>query len=255
MNMPAVIDHAAPATTPMEMIDRAVASGASIDVLERLMSLQERWEANQGRRAFDAAIAAAKAEIPIINKNRTVDFTSAKGRTNYRHEDMAEIAKTVDPILSRYGLSYRYRTAQDGKAVTVTCIVSHRDGYSEETTLSTGIDESGNKNATQGIGSAVTYLQRYTLKAALGLAASTDDDARKAEPAKATVEMMTASDYQQLQARVAAQGDDADKVEAFLCQKHGVETLHELTKPQWIASMAMLAKREAASKGATNATS
>lgn len=165
------------AVTPMEMLDRALSSGASPDTLEKLMALQERWEKNNARKAFDAAMAAAKAEIPIIIKNREVDFTTAKGRTNYVYEDLASIAKAVDPILARHGLSYRFRTTQDGGGVTVTCVISHRDGYSEENALSAGRDESGNKNSIQAVGSAVTYLQRYTLKAALGLSATKDDDA------------------------------------------------------------------------------
>jgi hypothetical protein len=163
--------------TPMDMLNKAVAQGANIDVLEKLMGLQERWEANQARKAFDEAMAAAKAEIPTIAKNREVDFTSSKGRTNYRHEDLAEIARTVDPILSRHGLSYRFRvTSNVNEPVSVTCILSHRAGHSEETTLSAGRDDSGNKNSIQAVGSAITYLQRYTLKAALGLAAASDDD-------------------------------------------------------------------------------
>lgn len=165
------------ALTPMDMVGRAVASGASIEVVEKLMALHERWEANQARKAFDEAMSAAKAEIPVIFKSREVDFTSAKGRTHYRYEDLAEIARTVNPVLGQHGLSYRFRTTSPAnEPVTVTCIVSHRLGYSEENTLSAGRDESGNKNSIQAIGSTLTYLQRMTLKAALGLAASDDDD-------------------------------------------------------------------------------
>jgi hypothetical protein len=167
--------------TPMVMLDRAVASGASVEVMEKLMGLQERWEKNQARKAFDNAMAAAKAEIPVITKNREVDFTSAKGRTNYKHEDLAGIARQVDPILTKHGLSYRYRTSSlPNEPVTVTCIVSHRDGHSEENTLAAGRDETGNKNSIQAVGSTITYLQRYTLKAALGLAAAGDDDGKAA---------------------------------------------------------------------------
>lgn len=169
----------APALTPMDMIDRAVQQGAGVETLEKLMALQERWEKNQARKAFDEAMAAAKSEIPVIMKNREVDFTSAKGRTNYRHEDLAGIARIVDPVLARHGLSYRFRTSSEpGQPVTVTCIVSHRLGHSEENTLAAGRDESGNKNSIQAVGSTITYLQRYSLKAALGLAASDDDDGR-----------------------------------------------------------------------------
>ena len=76
------LEPLATALTPMTMIDRALVSGAPPETLERLLALQERWEANQGRKAFDEAMAAAKAEIPTIRKNRTVDFTSSKGRTH-----------------------------------------------------------------------------------------------------------------------------------------------------------------------------
>lgn len=187
MSNPQVIENTQPlvpmadnALTPMAMLDRAVTQGASIETLEKLMALQERWDANQARKAFDEAMAAAKAEIPVIGKNRLVDFTGKTGvRTNYRHEDLAGIARIVDPILAKHGLSYRYRTSSlPNEPVTVTCIVSHRDGHSQENTLTAGRDESGNKNSIQAIGSTVTYLQRYTLKAALGLAASADDDGR-----------------------------------------------------------------------------
>jgi hypothetical protein len=61
--------------------------------------------------------------------------------------------------------------------VTVICVIGHADGYSEEASkLSAAPDTSGSKNPIQSIGSAVTYLERYTLRAALGLAAAKDDD-------------------------------------------------------------------------------
>lgn len=196
------------AMTPMEMLDRAISTGASTDTLAKLMDLQERWEKSQARRAFDAAVADAKAEIPVIVKNRVVDFTTSKGRTTYRHEDLAEIARTVDPILTKHGLSYRFRmSSEPNQPVLVTCILSHRDGYFEENTLSAGRDDSGSKNSIQAVGSTITYLQRYTLKGSLGLAAASDDDARTAavaseQPAAITeeqaanlIEMMESISY------------------------------------------------------------
>jgi hypothetical protein len=170
------------AITPLDMLDRAISQGANIEVLKELMALQREWKKDCAREAFDAALADAKAEMPVIIKNRSVGFDSKKpgaSRTDYRHEDLGEIARTVDPILSKHGLSYRWRTTSNpNEPIAVTCIVSHRNGYSEENTLCAGRDDSGNKNSIQAIGSTITYLQRYTLKAALGLAASNDDDGR-----------------------------------------------------------------------------
>ena len=55
-------------------------------------------------------------------------------------------------------------------------------GHSEETTLKAPPDTSGSKNSIQAIGSTVTYLERYTLLAATGMAAAgMDNDGRFAD--------------------------------------------------------------------------
>lgn len=162
--------------TPLGLLSSALDRGADEQVLAQLIGLHERSRAEDARRAFEAALAAAKAEIPVIAKTQL----SSIGRTSYRHEDLAEIARTIGPILARHGLAYRFRSRAEGELVTVICVISHRDGHGEENSLSAGADHSGEKNAIQAIGSALTYLQRMTLKAALGLAAAEDDDARAA---------------------------------------------------------------------------
>lgn len=181
-NSPGTAVALARTLSPPEMLTLAIRKGSDVEVIERMSQLTERWQANQAKMAFDQALAAAKAEIPPIRKNRRVHFDSRKAgaaSTDYRHEDLAEIARTVDPILGKHGLNYRYRTTQPlPGAITVTCILAHRDGHSEENSMSSVPDESGNKNPMQKLGSTVTYLQRYTIKAALGLAASHDDDGR-----------------------------------------------------------------------------
>lgn len=160
-------------TTPMEMLARAITSGASPDIFERLLSLQERFERNEGRKLYDKAIAAAKAEIRPIRKNREANRGIAG---TYQYEDMAAIENAVVPALSANGLSYRFRTSVEKDRIIVTCIVSHEGGYSEENSLAGPADLSGAKNPIQALGSTVTYLQRYALKAALGLSATKDDD-------------------------------------------------------------------------------
>lgn len=164
---------AATALTPMAMLSQAVERGASLEVLSKLMDLQERLEKGQARKDFDEAIAAAKSEIKPVVRNKT-------GHNNKRYADFSAYAKEVDPVLARHGLSYRFRSEQDG-AIKVTCVLSHRGGHSEENTLAGPADKSGSKNDIQAIGSTLTYLQRYTLTQALGLAASDDDDGRSAD--------------------------------------------------------------------------
>lgn len=226
--------------TPMAMLSQAVANGASIEVLDKLMTLAERWEANQGRKAFDAAIAAAKAGIPPIVKNRLVDFTGKTGiRTRYEHEDLAEIARTVDPILGQHGLSYRFRTKQEDGQLYVTCILSHRDGHSEENTLHGRPDDSGNKNSIQAVGSTATFLQRYTLKLSLGLAAGHDDDGKGADTGSAGT--ITPAQRDRLQELIAETDSDI----AAFCGFLKIEALSDLPANQFPRALAALEAKRA----------
>lgn len=216
--------------TPMEMLDRALSSGAAPETLEKLMALQERWEASQARKAFDDAISAAKAEIPPIIKN-------AKGHNDKRYADFAAIARVVDPIISKHGLSYRFRTKQDDR-IHVSCILSHRAGHSEETTLAGPADTSGSKNAIQAIGSTLTYLQRYSLTQALGLAAAEDDDGKDANAGMP----IDADQLKRLRALADEVGAD---LEAF-CKYFKIEALPDLPQSQFDRAVSALEKKRGA---------
>lgn len=244
----AVEAHAVMAITPMAMLQQAVVQGAGMDTLERLMALQERWEASNARKAFDAAIASAKAKIGPIEKNRRVHFETAKGKTDYRFEDLAAIAAVVDPVLSEFGLSYRYRTSQNNGQLTVSCVLSHRDGYSEETTLSAGYDQSGNKNGHQAVGSALTYLQRYTLKAALGLAVAHDDDGQAGGQAQGPAEL-TARQAAQIHALVKETGTDLD----LMLKSAGAASVEEIHPAKFPRIVKRLLEKKAKSEAETPA--
>lgn len=211
-----------PADPMVHLIERVVMDpNASIDKLERMLEMRERIQAQQAKAAYDAAIAEAKAEIPPILKTGTVDYGEGKARTHFKHETLDGIAKVVDPILSKHGLSYRFRSKQDDGRVHVTCVVAHRDGYAEETTLSGAPDTSGSKNNYQAVGSAVTYLQRYTLKLALGLSAAKDDDGQAATPGS---DPISADQFIFLRDLLEMSGAD----EAKFCAHFGVEHIEEL---------------------------
>jgi len=161
---------------PAQLLQQAIASGANMEQLERLLDVQQRWEANEARKDFAAAMAAFRTAAPVIEKNAEVDFQSQKGRTHYKHASLDHITAKVNPILGRHGLTYSWVTEQDQGGVTVHCDVMHVMGHRERVTLSGPLDSSGNKNPIQAIGSAVSYLQRYTLLSALGLSTGGQDD-------------------------------------------------------------------------------
>jgi hypothetical protein len=234
MPQPIGLMQVSPAT-PMEMLNRALMSGAAPETLEKMLALQERWEKNEARKAFDKAIAKAKASMPVIRKNREVNYVTDKGRTNYKFEDMAEIERTIVPILSEHGLSYRFRTTVTDKSIVVTCIVSHEAGHSEENSLPGPADTSGSKNAIQAIGSTVTYLQRYTLKAALGLSASKDDDAVSASPGLPDVmgAGLSVAQAEGLTLAIEASGRDVE----WFCNFAHIEALEDLSQERFEAAL------------------
>jgi len=163
--------------TPATLLQMAVDKGTDLDRLEKLMEMQERWEANQAKKAYVNAMAHFKARCPEIEKTKEVDYTSSKGRTQYMHAGLAETIAQIKDLLREYEFSHSWRTSQTPEGlVSVTCIVTHVEGHSEETTMMAAPDPSGGKNSIQAIGSAVTYLERYTLFAILGLASKDQDN-------------------------------------------------------------------------------
>jgi hypothetical protein len=217
-----------------------------IEKFERLMSLRERVSQAEARRAFYAALADAKGEFGPIIKRREVDFehSDGQGRTNYRYEELADIGVVVDPVLSKYGLSYRHKSVQDGGKIKVTCILSHRDGYSEENSLEGEADKTGKKNPNQAIASTVTYLQRYTLKEALGLGAARDDDGAGGAPEDPTIEP---DDVVYIETLIR----DTDSDLAIFLETIGTPSIAEMRMSQFKRATALLnEKKRRASSGA-----
>lgn len=162
----------APSATPADLLRIAVENGADLDRLERLMALQERWEANEARKAYVAAMTAFKAEKLTIVKGKKVEYVG----TSYMHAELSDVTDVICPALARHQLSHRWDVSQEGERITVDCVITHVLGHSERVTMQAMPDNSGKKNAIQQVASTITYLQRYTLLAATGVATKGQDD-------------------------------------------------------------------------------
>lgn len=170
---PLTIEQANGAVTPLSMLNQAVARGDSIDVLERLMGLHERWEANEARKAFNEAYSSFKAEVVTIVRNREITDGPLKGR---KYAELFSFVDAVTPALSKHGLSASWSITKDDKDwIEVTCTVEHVLGGNKKVSIGGPPDTGGAKNAIQARLSAITYLERGTLKAACGLAEQGDD--------------------------------------------------------------------------------
>lgn len=98
-------------------------------------------------------------------------------------------------------------------------------------------DNSGSKNAIQAVGSTVTYLQRYTLLAATGLAAAgQDDDGDEGDRG----ELIDANQKDQLIALIRETETDT----ARFCKYLGVESVDDLPAARFDdALQALMRKR------------
>lgn len=160
--------------TPMEMIRIAVQQNADLDKVSKLMDLQERWEKNEARKAFNEAFAKFKTEAVSVIKNKTVTAGPLNGK---KYAELFSVVDAVTPVLSRHGLAASWHMSKDEKDwLEVTCTLKHVLGHSEAVSMGGPPDSGGAKNAIQARASTISYLQRYTLKAICGVAEKDDDN-------------------------------------------------------------------------------
>ena len=222
--------------TPMDLIASAQASGADIEKMQQLFELKLRVDADNALREYNKAVALFKMENTIIYKDATVDFTSAKGRTFYKHAKLDNVVNTVTPLLAKYGLNHSWATKQEGGTITVRCKLAHADGHSEATSLHGPPDISGSKNSVQAIASTVTYLQRYTLMMILGLASGDPDNDGRGAAKSAPVD--TIGEGQQAELEALIDEVRADKT-GFLSYLK-VDSLEQLPVSQYASAVKAL---------------
>jgi hypothetical protein len=165
------------------LIERAVFDPAcDVSKLERLLAVKKELDADNARKAFVVALSHFKENPPDVLKSKSVGYNTTDGGTvGYKHATLDKASSIIGAAAAKFGLSHRWNVDQskEGK-IKVTCILTHSMGHSESVTMECQPDVSGKKNAIQAIGSAVTYLQRYSLFASYGIASKDDDDGAKA---------------------------------------------------------------------------
>ena len=163
--------------SPLNLISLAIEKGADIEQLEKLLSLKERWDAAQANKSFIAAMSNFQKEVPAIEKKKLVKYPSKTGgNVSYKYAELGEIDDTIKNAMAANGLSKRWEIKEEGEKLICTCIISHIDGHTESTSMSSTKDISGGKNEIQSRASAISYLQRYTLIGVLGLTTATEDN-------------------------------------------------------------------------------
>lgn len=166
--------QSAPDNSPASMMLALQRSGASLEQIEKMMALQRQWDADQARKAYNAAFAAFKAEAVRIARNRAVTDGPLKGKA---YAELHAVVDALTPALSQHGLSASWKLTKDERDwMEVTCYLRHVDGHEESVSMGGPPDTGGAKNAIQARASTKSYLERYTLKAICGVAEGGDDD-------------------------------------------------------------------------------
>ena len=154
-----------------------------------------------------SALVAALADLTVIEPKNQADMGSFK----VRYADLASLVKLTRRPLANHGLVVLTPLCHlnDSPAVQVTIV--HEGGES----MTFGPFPFQHGRDAQATGSWVTYMRRYALVAALGMAAGDDDDGATAKPRQNEVEPHP------LRAK-CSELDDGGKVWAHFLAKAGI---------------------------------
>ena len=168
-------------TSPVvEMTQMLLSKDVKPEDLEKMLVIYERDQETQAKKAYHVAMTAFKAEVPQVSKD--------KENTQYgsKYTSLNNLVNTVNPILSKHGLSASWDIEQVEK-IKVVCSITHILGHSESASMTAKPDTSGSKNEIQQIKSAITYLKSVTFESICGIAstdANLDDDGNSAGAAE-----------------------------------------------------------------------
>lgn len=120
-----------------------------------------------------SALAKAQSEMPTAGKN-----TSGY---NYKYADLAEIIKISRPSLTKNGLSIiqvLIPGSEDGPALLNTMLCHSSGEYIESKVkiILQADNASKPQNKLQSLGTALTYLRRYSYSAIIGIVTDQDTD-------------------------------------------------------------------------------
>ena len=197
----------------LQVISR-VAGDPNIDLdrVERLLVMHEKLAARDAEQQFTRAMADFKRDPPKIVKDKLVSYVGV----SYKHATLGAVVAAAIEGLGKVGISHRWNLEQlQGGRVRVTCILTHLAGHSQSTVLEGQPDDSGKKNAIQQVASTISYLERYTLLAATGLATAEQDDDGQAAGAAAAEPAEMPGGYESWKADMSAIDSEAELKKAW----------------------------------------
>lgn len=129
--------------------------------------------------AISKALAAFSSEIT----NPTKDQTANAGQFSYRYAGLDKVLAHVRPVLAKHDLFVTQDVQIDAEGVMLLLTTIH---HASGQVLEFGPIRVRAGAQAQQIGSNITYMRRYALVTALGIAADEDLDGASAAPEKKT---------------------------------------------------------------------
>lgn len=183
--------------SPNAVVLMAMQKGYAPEFIEKMLDLQMKFEANEARKAYFAALASFKAEAPPVKKDKYNKYFDSW------YTSLGQLLDHYNPYLGKVGLSLTFPTPeQTEKTMKAFARLSHRLGYSETMGISAPIDQAAigkvsgqrSRNPIQDVKSTFTYLRSATAEAILGVTgtdASLDDDGNSTGVAYITTDQAT----------------------------------------------------------------
>lgn len=167
-------------SAPLNLMQIAIQNNASIDVLERLMALKERFDANEARKAYIQAMANFQSKCPIIKRKKEGGKTK-EGVVAYKYAPIEDMVEQTKELIAECGFSYFLNTPmqveRDGqKGIEVQLTISHIAGHSEVfTQFMPFVTKTGVMSDPQVLGATQSYAKRYVFANGFGIMTGEDD--------------------------------------------------------------------------------
>lgn len=163
--------------TPESMLQGAIAAKMDPASMEKFYELYRTMTADRARAAFNGAMAEFRGKCSLIAKSKTAEILmKSGGKFYFDYAPIEEVAATINPELGPLGLSFGFDEAHDDKGVTVTCIVSHRDGHEIRRSAWCPYDFESKMSMANLTTAAWTTARRKALMQAFGLVAADEKD-------------------------------------------------------------------------------
>ncbi|MBC5805660.1 MAG: ERF family protein [Candidatus Eremiobacter antarcticus] len=151
--------------------------------------------ASESTALISEALALAQAEMQNPKRDRTVTVRTKTGGTySFPYATLGAIIECVRKPLTKNGLSFTQMLVAHEGGFRLCTRLMHASGEWIESVAPLLI---GPEGGNQAFGSALTYMRRYALTAALGLAADEDDDGNAGEGNEARVSERATNGYPQ----------------------------------------------------------